>query len=79
MDFSNTENTQPIQTFTLTEKDFKEGEALLPVYFVKFQKVKNLTLFVENNLGNTDTSAISHISVFGKSNKTITKVEGVIE
>lgn len=83
MDFSNVDSSAPLHTVTFTQKDYKDvGDHLsasLIVPFVKFQKVKNLTLFIENNLSSLDTTALSYLQPFGKSNKTITKVEGVLE
>jgi hypothetical protein len=82
MDFSNVESSTPLHTITLG-KEYKEVEGQLSATvimpFVKFQKVKNITLFIESNQNSADTTAVSFIKAFGKSNKTITKVEGVLE
>jgi hypothetical protein len=55
------------------------GVANIPLQFVKFQTVSCLTLFVESNLGDKETTVISGFTAFGGHTKQITKVEEVLE
>jgi hypothetical protein len=54
MDFNDT-SAVPIQVINLTDKDYiaddkGQGVAEVQLFYVKFQKVKNLTFFVENSI-----------------------------
>ncbi len=84
MDFSNIPSATPTQVVKLTAEDYKEDgnshvSARIVLFYVKFQKVINLSLFVEDNIGGSDTTVLTSLIPWGKSNKTITKVEQVIE
>jgi hypothetical protein len=56
-----------------------EEHATIPLPLVKFQNVSSVTIFVENNMGNKDTSCISSLKIFGTPSKRVTKVDQVIE
>jgi len=85
MDFSNTTSTSVTQLFHLSEKDYtveengKHIQVALPLQFVKFQKVGKLTLFVEDNIGGKSSTVITHLTIFGRTLRKVTKVEEVIE
>lgn len=84
MDFSNIEKSPLIQTITLKDADYKSTDDTKEVVsevnlqYVKFQKVMSLSLFIESNLKNKETTIINQISIYGKSNKRIIKTEGVL-
>jgi len=63
IDFSAAENDEPTQSFELRDKDFGQN---IDLRFVKFQYVKDLAIFVEDNNGG-DVSQISQITFYGLS------------
>lgn len=65
MGFEDTEDLDPTQTFELTAGDLKEGADPLVLKFVKFQRVRGITLFVEDNAGG-DVTALGGLKIFGK-------------
>eukprot|EP00560_Eucampia_antarctica_P007989 CAMPEP_0197824222 /NCGR_PEP_ID=MMETSP1437-20131217/1507_1 /TAXON_ID=49252 ORGANISM="Eucampia antarctica, Strain CCMP1452" /NCGR_SAMPLE_ID=MMETSP1437 /ASSEMBLY_ACC=CAM_ASM_001096 /LENGTH=187 /DNA_ID=CAMNT_0043423765 /DNA_START=125 /DNA_END=688 /DNA_ORIENTATION=- len=65
MGFEDTEDLDPTQSFELTAGDLKEDADPICLKFVKFQRVRSITLFVEDNAGG-DVSALGGLQVFGK-------------
>eukprot|EP00667_Euglena_gracilis_P018795 EG_transcript_20004 len=67
MDFANAESAAPTQECVLEWKphDGTRMKALVLTKFVKFQDVRNIALFVVDNVGGDDTSAISAIALQG--------------
>jgi hypothetical protein len=59
LDFDKAQSAEPIQTL-----DFEEGN-LQALKFVKFQNVKNIQFFVENNVEGGDQTVIDSIKLFG--------------
>jgi len=49
------------------ELDFDSLNKPLPLRFVKFQKVNNVTIFVKDNQGEEDVTAVSRIQFIGQS------------
>eukprot|EP00457_Paulinella_chromatophora_P002110 gb/GEZN01002114.1/.p2 GENE.gb/GEZN01002114.1/~~gb/GEZN01002114.1/.p2 ORF type:complete len:336 (+),score=38.07 gb/GEZN01002114.1/:1154-2161(+) len=74
MDFADVEDSEPLQAWGLS-KEWNEvkddpvykgqSRALLSTKFVKFQKVTNLTLFIEGNTGEENTTVVSRLRFFG--------------
>ncbi|CAG8474284.1 3551_t:CDS:2 [Paraglomus occultum] len=75
--FDETNRIEATQVLTLSEKDYAD-KALVPLRFVKFQNVNNITLFVQDNLGNTETSKIKRIHFIGSPVET-TKMENLAQ
>ena len=63
--FEDIEDVDPTQTFTLTAEDLREGSDPLPLKFVKFQRVKSITFFVEDNNGG-EITALGMLKLFGR-------------
>lgn len=63
--FEDVEDVEPAQTLTLTSSDLRETAKAIDLYFVKFQRVKSLTFFVEDNAG-ADVTAIGGLQIMGK-------------
>lgn len=63
--FEDIEDIEPTQSFTLTSGDLRETADALDLYYVKFQRVKSLTLFIEDNAG-ADVTAIGGLQIMGK-------------
>mmetsp|Transcript_10261 Transcript_10261/g.13764 ORF Transcript_10261/g.13764 Transcript_10261/m.13764 type:complete len:195 (+) Transcript_10261:104-688(+) len=63
--FEDVEDIDPTQTFHLTEADLKEGSDPIRTQYVKFQRVRSITLFVEDNAGG-DISAIGGLKLYGR-------------
>jgi len=79
LDFSDTEDTKPVQTLTLTEKQLT-GETI-DLKFSKFRNVTSLVLFVETNQDDSHITTISQLTIIGKPRskvnmKDLKKVEG---
>ncbi|ESN92629.1 hypothetical protein HELRODRAFT_185138 [Helobdella robusta] len=64
LSFDAAEGMEPVQMLTLTEDDIKAG-SVIPLKFVKFQNVSNITLFVQTNQKDKDTTRIDYLSFIG--------------
>ncbi|KAF8945723.1 Thioredoxin-like protein 1 [Haplosporangium gracile] len=62
--FDEADSVEETQTITLTEKDY-EGNGLISLRFVKFQNVTSVILFVEDNLGDEETTQIKQLVFIG--------------
>ena len=65
MGFEDAEDMESTQTIDLTPFDLKEDADPILLKFVKFQRVRSLTFFVEDNAGG-DVSALGGLKIFGK-------------
>lgn len=63
--FEDVEDVDPTQSITLTSDDLSELSDAIDLQFVKFQRVKSLTFFVEDNAGG-DVSAIGGLKIMGR-------------
>lgn len=61
--FEDADDVDPTQTLHLTTEDIKKGP--IPLKFVKFQRVKTLTLFIEDNQGG-EITALGGIKLEGR-------------
>lgn len=59
LDFDKAQSSSGIQTL-----DFS-GEPLQSLYYVKFQNVLSLQLFIENNRGGTDKTVVEKLKLYG--------------
>ena len=59
------DDVDPTQTMHLTTDDLKESAEPMPLQFVKYQRVKSVTLFVEDNQGG-DITALGSLKFFGR-------------
>ena len=59
------EDVDPAQTITLTTSNLSEIAEAIDLYYVKFQRVKSLTFFIEDNAGG-DVTAIGGLKIMGK-------------
>ena len=59
------EDVDPAQTITLTASNLSEIAEAIDLYYVKFQRVKSLTFFIEDNAG-ADVTAIGGLKIMGK-------------
>lgn len=64
LDFDKADSMAPVQQLDLTPEDFKEG-AVVQLKFVKFQNVQNITVFIKDNQGTTETTQINYIGFLG--------------
>ncbi|CAO2594272.1 Thioredoxin-like protein 1, partial [Lemmus lemmus] len=64
MDFEEAERSEPTQALELTEDDIKE-DGIVPLRYVKFQNVNSVTLFVQSNQGEEETTRISYFTFIG--------------
>ncbi|KAG0312999.1 Thioredoxin-like protein 1 [Dissophora globulifera] len=62
--FDEADSVEETQTITLSEKDY-EGNGLIPLRFVKFQNVTSVILFIEDNLGDEETTQIKQLVFIG--------------
>mmetsp|Transcript_14697 Transcript_14697/g.35413 ORF Transcript_14697/g.35413 Transcript_14697/m.35413 type:complete len:195 (+) Transcript_14697:171-755(+) len=63
--FEDIEDVDPAQSITLTSGDLQEISDAIDLYYVKFQRVKSLTLFIEDNAGG-DVTAIGGLKIMGR-------------
>ncbi|XP_049756886.1 thioredoxin-like protein 1 [Elephas maximus indicus] len=64
MDFEEAERSEPTQALELTEDDIKE-DSIVPLRYVKFQNVNSVTIFVQSNQGEEETTRISYFTFIG--------------
>lgn len=63
--FEDIEDVEPTQTLELTAADLKEDADPIQLKFVKFQRVRSLTLFIEDNAGG-DVSSLGGLKLMGR-------------
>ena len=63
--FEDIEDVDPTSTLELTDEDLKENADKLQLQYVKYQRVKSITLFVEDNNGG-EVTALGGLQFFGK-------------
>ncbi|XP_062607510.1 thioredoxin-like protein 1 [Saccostrea cucullata] len=64
LDFDQAENMEAVQTLELSPADLKEG-TLIPLRFVKFQNVGNVTVFIKDNQSGSETTQIDYFGFVG--------------
>ncbi|KAJ3181801.1 hypothetical protein HDU87_000819 [Geranomyces variabilis] len=62
--FDDADSVEPIETIELTEKDYDSG-AIIPLRFVKYQSVHNVNIFVKDNIGGGEVTAIKQLIFYG--------------
>jgi len=67
--FEDVEDIDPTSTLHLTEADLKESADPIRLQFVKFQRVRSITLFIEDNAGG-DITALGGLKLLGKTVQT---------
>ncbi|KAI0501198.1 hypothetical protein KFK09_016141 [Dendrobium nobile] len=63
MGFSNVNDYPPSDSLMLSQDDLKEKPISLK--YVKFQNVRSLTIFIEDNQGGNDISKVQKIALYG--------------
>jgi hypothetical protein len=63
--FEDCDDVDPEQTLELTAADLKESADPIALRFVKFQRVKTLTFFIEDNAGG-DITSIGGLKLYGR-------------
>lgn len=63
--FEDADDIDPTQEIVLTAEDLKEDAAPVLLKFVKFQRVRSITVFVAENAGG-DVTAIGGLKLFGQ-------------
>jgi len=63
--FEDASDIDPTEEFLLSSDDLKEGGKPLVVKFVKFQRVKSLTIFIEENAG-AEISSLGMLQFYGR-------------
>jgi len=63
--FEDCDDVDPTQTLHLTAEDLKESAGPISLKYVKYQRVKSLTLFIEDNQGG-EITALGGIKLFGR-------------
>lgn len=62
--FEEAESAVAVETLTLTANDFKQG-AVIPLRFVKYQSVHSIQIFVVDNQGGGDVTALKSLALYG--------------
>lgn len=63
--FEDVNDVEPTQTIELTAADLKEDADPILLKFVKFQRVRSVTLFIEDNAGG-DVSSLGGLKLMGR-------------
>jgi hypothetical protein len=63
--FEDINDVDPTQSLTLTAEDLREGSDPIMLKFVKFQRVKSITFFIEENQGG-EVSALGSLKLKGR-------------
>jgi hypothetical protein len=63
--FEDIEDVDPTQTYDLTAEELRESSEPIVTKFVKFQRVKSLTFFIEDNNGG-EVSALGSLKLMGR-------------
>ena len=63
--FEDIDDVDPTQELELSVSDLQENADPLLLKFVKFQRVKSITLFIEDNAGG-DVSALGGLKIMGR-------------
>lgn len=63
--FEDVDDVEPTQTIEITAADLKESSDPILLKFVKFQRVRNITLYIEENAGG-DVSALGGLKILGR-------------
>lgn len=63
--FEDINDVDPTQTFNLTAEDLRESSEPLMTKFVKFQRVRSITFFIEDNNGG-EISALGSMKFMGR-------------
>lgn len=75
--FDETDSIEATQIIELSEKDYeKDGGAIIPLRFVKFQSITNVVLFIYDNLGGEETTQLKELIFIGSPVET-TKMENL--
>lgn len=64
LDFDKAEGMEAIQQLQLKPDDLQEG-TLIPLKYVKFQNVANLTIFIKDNQGDEETTQLDYLCIIG--------------
>ncbi|XP_023799782.1 thioredoxin-like protein 1 isoform X1 [Cyanistes caeruleus] len=64
MDFEEAERSEPTQALQLGPEDIRE-DGIIQLRYVKFQNVNSVTLFVQSNHGDEETTIISYFTFIG--------------
>ncbi|KAG7337252.1 PITH domain containing protein [Nitzschia inconspicua] len=67
--FEDIDDVDPTQVFELTSEDLRESSDPLMTKFVRFQRVRTLTIFIEDNQGG-DVTALGGIRLMGRTGAT---------
>ncbi len=65
MGFDDATSLAPTQVLELTPEQVGEKAPLVPLKFVKFQNVNTLTIFIEDNQGDEETTVVQSLKVVG--------------
>lgn len=65
LDFDDMDSAVAVQELTLTQSQLESGEPVA-LKFVKFQNVNILSIFVQDNQGDTELTAITSIKMYGQ-------------
>ena len=64
MGLDEAESAKPVEAFDLGP-EHRNGSKLLDLYFVKYQNVRSLQVFVESNEGGDELTRVSKLTVLG--------------
>jgi len=64
LDFDSADSMSSVQTLVLTPADVENG-SVIPLLYVKFQNVSNITLFVKDNQEGEETTRIDFLGFYG--------------
>lgn len=64
LDFDSATDMEATQTLDLSKDDIQDG-SLIPLKYVKFQNVSNVTLFIEDNQSGGEITQVDYLGFIG--------------
>lgn len=66
LSFDEAEKEEPTQVLQLTAKDYEDDQSATALRFVKFQNVNSIAIFLQDNLGGGDVTALEQLVFIGQ-------------
>ncbi|KAI8817060.1 PITH domain-containing protein [Fimicolochytrium jonesii] len=65
LSFDDADTVEATEEIELKESDYASGAAVVQLRFVKYQNVHNINIFIKDNIGDEEVTAIKQFSLYG--------------